>query len=60
MSSFEPSERAYEGEVGEEVSGRLFVACRDASEMFDDIEEFFDQIARAGENEIASALDLAV
>ena len=45
---------------GEEISGRLFVACRDTSEMFDDIEEPFDQIALAVEGEIALARDLAV
>jgi hypothetical protein len=60
VSSFEPSKRAYEVEAGKEVSGGLFVACRDASEMFDDTEEPFDQIALAVENEIAGALDLVV
>lgn len=45
MSSIEASERAYEVQSGEEVFGRLFVVCRDASEMFDNIEEPFDQIA---------------
>ena len=60
MSSFEPSEGAGEVYPGEEIARRFLVARCDASELFDVIEEAFDQIAFGIEREIAGSLDLAV
>ena len=44
----------------EEISRGLFVADRDATELFDEIEKALDQIAFGVEREIAIAFDLAV
>ena len=44
----------------EKVSGGLFVARCDSSELFEEIEEFFDQIALAIEREVAMSFGLAV
>ena len=60
MSSFEPSERADEVEAGEEVAGGLLVARGDGSEMLDDVEEAFDEVALTIEGEVAIALAFAV
>ena len=45
---------------GEEVSRGLFVARRDAPEVFDGVEEALDEIAFGIEREIARALNLPV
>lgn len=47
-------------DAGEEISGGFFVACRDASEMLEDVEKSFDQVALAIEGEITPASDLAI
>ena len=47
-------------EAGEEISGGLFVTGGDAPEVFDDIEEAFDEIAFAVECEVAVAFDAAI
>lgn len=60
MSSFEPSEGAGQVDGGEEISGGLLVACRDGSEMLEDVEKSFDQVALAIEGEITRARDLAI
>jgi len=44
----------------EEIARSLFVACRDAPELFDKIEEAFDQIAFGVKGEIAIAFDRAI
>ena len=49
-----------EMEAGEEVSCGFLVTCRDTSEMLDDVEEPFDEIAFAIEREIAIALHFSV
>ena len=45
---------------GEEVSCGLFVTRGDCPEVFDGVEEAFDEIAFGIEREVAAALDLAV
>ena len=60
MSSFEPSERANELQSCQEIAGGLFVASSDAAELFDELEESFDQIAFGVEGEIAIAFDFAI
>ena len=47
-------------DASEETSGSFFVACCDAPEVFDCIEEALDEIALAIEREVARALNLAV
>ena len=47
-------------ETAEEIAGGLFVAGRDAAELFDKVEEAFDEIALGVKREIATAFDLAV
>jgi hypothetical protein len=44
----------------EEVASGFFVAGGDATELFDKIEEAFDQIAFGVEGEVAMARDLAI
>lgn len=44
----------------EEIARGLFVARGDAPELFDKIEEAFDQIALGVEREIAIAFDRAI
>ena len=60
MSSFEPRESADEMDVGEKVSGGFFVACCNAPEVFDGVEETLDEIALGVEREVAVTLDLAI
>jgi hypothetical protein len=60
VSSFEPSERANELQSCQEIAGGLFVASSDAAELFDELEESFDQIAFGVEGEIAIAFDFAI
>jgi hypothetical protein len=60
VSSFKPSQCADQVKSGEVVSGGFFVASCDTSEVFDCIEESFDEIALAVEREITVAFDLAV
>ena len=47
-------------ESGKEIARGLFVARRDGSEVFDDVEEPFDQVALGVKREVAVALCLAV
>ena len=47
-------------EASEEVAGSFFVACCNAREVFDGVEETFDEIALGVEREIAVTLDLAI
>src|SRR5258708_38705516 len=47
-------------QAGEEVAGGLFVAGRDASELFDELKETLDEVAFGVEGEVAIASDLAV
>jgi len=49
-----------EMQSGKEVSGGLFVACRDTSIMLDGIEESLDEISLGIECEVAVPFDLAV
>ena len=44
-------------EGGEEVSGSFLVACGDASEVFDRVEETFDEVALPIEGKVAIPLD---
>ena len=44
----------------EEIARGLFVACGDATELFDELEESFDQIALAVKREIAIAFVFAI
>lgn len=44
----------------EEIASGFFVACRDASELFDILKETFDQITLPIEGEIAGAFDFAI
>ena len=44
----------------EEIAGGLFVAGGYTSELFDELEESFDQIAFGVEGEIAIAFDFAI
>ena len=60
MSSFEPDEGADEVKAAEEVASGFFVSSCDPPEMFDDIEEAFDEIAFAVEREVTWPLDLPV
>ena len=60
MSSFEPSQRAGEVNACEKVSGGFFVACCNASEVFDCVEEALDEIALGIECEVAVTFGLAV
>jgi len=45
---------------GQKVSGGLFVAGRYASEVFDDIEKSFNEIALAIKREVAFTLDFVI
>ena len=47
-------------DASKEVSGGFLVACCDAPEVFDEIEEALDEIAFGVEREVAMALNLAV
>jgi hypothetical protein len=47
-------------QTGKEVSGGLFVACRDSPIMLDGIEESLDEISLGIECEVAVPFDLAV
>ena len=47
-------------EARQVVSRGFFVACRDASELFDKLEETFYQIALSVEGEIAMAFGFAI
>ena len=60
MSSFEPSERANELQSCQEIAGGLFVTSSDAAELFDELEESFDQIALSVKREIAIAFVFAI
>ena len=60
MSSFEPSQGANELQSCEKIARGLFVARGDATEVFDELEESFDQIALAVKREIAIAFVLAI
>ena len=60
MSSFEPGKGADEMQSGKEVPGGFLVACGDASELLDVIEEALDQIALAVESIIAIAFDFPI
>lgn len=60
MSSFEPSEGAGEVYAGEEIARGFLIARCDASELFDVIEEAFDQIAFGIEREVACSSNFAV
>ena len=46
--------------AGEEIARGLFVARRDASELFDELKETLDEVALGVERKIAIASDLAV
>ena len=56
----EPEASGSEGDCREEVSGELVVACGDAAEVFELVEEALDEIALAIEFGIDGTLDLAV
>ena len=60
MSSFKPSEHANELQACGEIARGFLVACCDASEVFDELEESFDQIALPVKRVIAFAFVLAV
>ena len=60
MSSFEPDERAGEVDSCEEVSCGFFVACCNAPEVFDGVEETLDEIALGIERVVAVARGLAI
>jgi hypothetical protein len=60
VSSFEPSQGADQTQACEEIARCFFVAGRDASELFEESKETFDQIAFSVEGEVAIASDLAV
>ena len=47
-------------QAGEEIAGSFFVTGRDASELFDELKETFDEVAFGVEGEGAIASDLAV
>ena len=47
-------------EAGEVIARGFFVAGRDASELFDELEETLDEVAFGVEDEVAIASDLAV
>ena len=56
----DPETGGGEGDGGEEVSCELVVARGDASEVFELVEEAFDEVALSVERGIDRALDLAV
>ena len=60
MSSFKPNQRANQVDTGEEVPRGFFVAGGDAPEVFDYLEEVFDQIAFSVERIVALPLDFPV
>ena len=60
MSSFEPGERANQLQTCREIAPSFLVACGDASGVFDELEESFDQIALAVKREIAIAFVLPI
>jgi hypothetical protein len=60
VSSFEPSQGANELQSCEKIALGLFVARGDATELFDELEESFDQIALPVKREIAIAFVLAI
>ena len=60
MSSFEPHERASQVQSGQEITGGFFIAGSNGPEVFDNVEETFDEIGLAIEREVAWALDLAI
>jgi hypothetical protein len=60
VSSFEPSKGADEVQGCEEIAGGFLISRRDASELFDVLEEALDQIALGIEREIAGSFDFAV
>ncbi len=60
MSSFKPNQSADQVQAREEVACSFFVARRDASEMFDYIEETLDKISLGIKSKIAFPLDLAI
>ena len=47
-------------QAGEEIAGGFFVACCDASELFDELKETLDEVAFGVEGEVAIASDFAV
>ena len=58
MSSVEPAEYANHLDCGEECIGELVVACGYCAEVFDYVEEPFDEIAFAIQGEVGiSRLD---
>ena len=60
MSSFEPRKCTGKVNACEKVSGGLIIACCNASEVFDGVEETLYEIAFGMEHKIAVALDLAI
>lgn len=60
MSSFKPDECTCELQSGQEVAGGLFVAGCDSSEVFDDVEKSFNEIALTIKREVACTLDFAI
>jgi hypothetical protein len=60
VSSFEQDDNADEVDGGEEVSRELIIARCNRSEVFECIEEPFDEIALAIEHKIAMPLDKAI
>jgi hypothetical protein len=60
VSSFEPSERANQLQTCREIARGFLVACGHAAEVFDELEETFDQIALPVKREIAIAFVLAI
>ena len=60
MSSFEPGQGADQMETGAEILGGLLVARGDASELFDKLEEAFDEIALSIQGEIAFSFGFAI
>jgi hypothetical protein len=60
VSSFKPSKRANQLQTRGEIAGGFLVTCGDTSELFDELEETFDQIALAIKGEIAIAFVLAI
>ena len=60
MSSVEEDDSADEVNGGEEISGEFVISGCDGSEVFEYVEEPFDQIALTIEREIARPLDAPV
>ncbi len=56
----EPEASGCEGDCREEVCGELVVACGDAAEVFELVEEALDEIALAVEFGIDGTLDLTL